>query len=305
MYNYPYVNGAGLDVTAADVHAFLKSPTLVAKRVAELASQRFIADFLLQGRYDASGGGIAYSIDESIYSNADGETIAPGGGYPLSTADEGKPEFAASEKDGQDTLITDEAIARLLLDPVNRALLKVTNRMIKRVDTRAMAVIASEVTQTRAAGGNWSAAEQIVEDVLIADSDLDAVDMGLVGNVVVLKPVQFAKVAAHFIKIDMVANGLPATLASGVIPNVLGKSWVTSNNVAGADPMLVDATQLGGIGVERLASPGYTRVPGSLGIETKIIRDEDRDQYRPRVRRVGVAAVVEPRAAIKITGTGL
>ena len=305
MYTYPYVNGAGLDVTAADVHAFLKAPTLVAKRVAELAAQRFIADFLLQGRYDATGGGVAYTIDESLYSDDDAEVIAPGGEYPLTKASEGAPEFAQVEKEGQDTLITDEAIARLLLDPVERSLTKMTNRMIKRVDSRIMSVIASEVTQTTAAGAAWTDGGQIVEDVLTADAKLDAHDLGLVGNVVVLKPLQFAKVASFFIKTDMLANGLSDAVAKGVIPSVLGKAWVTSNNVTSNDPMLVDATQLGGIGTEKIASPGYTRVPNVLGGEVKVIRDEERDQYRPRVRRIGTAVVIEPRAAIKITGTSL
>lgn len=34
MFTYPFVNGAGLDVTVDDVHRFLKSPQLVARRAA-------------------------------------------------------------------------------------------------------------------------------------------------------------------------------------------------------------------------------------------------------------------------------
>ena len=305
MYTYPYINGAGQDVAAGDVHAFLKRPSLVAQRVAELVRGRFIADFLLRGRYDATGGGVAFLVDDSVYSDDDAEIIAPGAEYPLTTVTAGEPSFAPSEKEGQDTLITDEAISRLLMDPVNRSLQRMVNRMVKRVDSKAMAVIGSQVTQTVAAGAAWTTGEQIIEDILVADATLDALDLGVEADVVVLTPLQFAKVAAHFIKVDMVANGLGDVISSGVIPSVLGKSWVTSSNVVGSDPLLVDSNLLGGIGSERLASPGYTRVPDALGIETKIIRDEERDQYRPRVRRVGTAVVVEPRAGIAITGTGL
>lgn len=304
-YSYPYVNGAGQDLTADDVHNFLKRPNLVARRVAELVRSRFIADFLLRGRYDATGGGVSFLVDDSIYSDDDAEVIAPGGEYPLTKAGEGEPDFAPTEKEGQDTLITDEAISRLLMDPVNRSLRKMVNRMIRRVDTKAMAVIGSEVTQTLAASGAWTSGEQIVEDILVADATLDDLDLGISADLVVLKPQQFAKVAAHFIKVDMIANGLSNVLASGVIPGVMGKTWVTSNNVPGNDPLVVDGELLGGIGSERVASPGYTRVPDALGIETKVIRDDERDQYRPRVRRVGTAVVVEPRAALRITGTGL
>lgn len=306
MYTYPYVNGAGQDLTADDVHHFLKSPALIAKRVATLANQAFLSDYLLRGRYNADGGGISYLVDDELYSNDDPEAIAPGGSYPLTTAGEGVPEKALTEKDGQDTEVTDEAIARLLMDPVSRALLKLVNRMIKRVDGKNLAVISSEVTATHS-GAAWTSAEAIIEDVLTASAKIDELDLGLSGNVVVLKPLQFAKVAAKFIKADMIAGGLTNSVASGVIPNVLGKTWATSNHVPFSDPFVLDADQLGGIGVEDIKSPGYSKVSGTLGIETKVWRptDDDKDQYRIRVRRVGVAAVIEPRAGIRITGTGL
>ena len=288
-YIYPYVNGAGLDVTAADVHAFLKSPTMVARRVAELARQRFVSDFLLKGRYSAEGGAISWVVDDSLFSDDDPQVVAPGAEYPVTTAGEGKPDTARTEKEGQDTEITDEAIKRLLLDPVNRALAKMVNRTIRRVDSKALGIVGSEVTATHAATAAWTNGEIIVTDVLTADAKLDALDLGLAGDAVLLKPMQF----------------ITGAVASGVIPNVLGKTWVTSNNVPFNDPLLVDSEQLGGIATEALGSPGYTSVPDALGLESKVMRIDDRDAYRPRVRRVGVAAVIEPRAGIRITGTGL
>lgn len=308
VYTYPFVTGAGQDVTVDAVHHFLKTPSLVAKRVAELAKQRFISDYLLQGRYNAEGGGIAYLVDDGLYSNDEPEVIAPGGEYPLTTASEGTPQSTPSEKDGQDSEVYDESIARLLMDPVNRVLGKMVNRMVKRVDGKNLSAIASLVTQTSAAGAAWTSADQIIEDVLLSDAKLDALDLGLSGDVVVLKPLQYAKVAKHFVKAEMVANGLSSVLASGVIPDVLGKTWTTSNAVPFTDPFLLDATQLGGIGTEDLRSPGYVKVNGSLGVETKVQRlvgSDDRDGYRVRVRRVGLAAVIEPRAGIRITGTGI
>ena len=307
-YTYPFVNGAGQDVTTADVHHFLKTPTLVARRLAELARQRFISDFLLQGRYDATGGGISYLIDDGLYSNDEPEVVQAGAGYPLTTAGDGTPETASTEKDGQDSEVYDETIARLKMDPVNRVLNKMINRMIKRVDGKNLAVIASEVTRTAAAASAWSTGEAIVEDIIAKDAVFDVADVGLDANVVVLTPAQFAKVAAYFVKADMTANGITDTLISGAIPDVLGKTWTTSKHVPFTDPLLLDATALGGIGLEDLGSPGYTRVSGTLGIESKVQRlvgADDRDGYRLRVRRVGVAAVVEPRAGLRITGTGL
>lgn len=306
VYKYPYVNHAGEDISVDDVHYFMKSPRLVAKRVAELAAQRFLSDYLLRGRFNAEGGGITYLIDDGLYSDHEAEAISPGGGYPLTTASEGTPETAVTEKEGQDAEVTDESIARMQMDPVNRTLNKVVNHMVKRVDGKNLAVIASEVTATHT-GAAWTSAEAIIEDVLIASAKVEALDLGLSPDVAVLKPLQFAKVAAKFVKADLVAKGVDQIIASGVIPNVLGKTWATSNHVPFNDPFLVDGDQLGGIGIENIKSPGYTKVSGSLGIETKVWRptDDDRDQYRVRVRRVGLGVVIEPRAGIRITGTGL
>lgn len=307
MYTYPFVEGAGLDITPADVHSFLKTPSLVARRVAELVRGRFISDFLLRGRYNVEGGAIRYLVDDGVYAKDDPEAIQAGAEYPLTTADEGSPQVAESEKEGRDSEVYDESIKRLLMNPVDRSLTKMVNSMIRHVDAKNLAHIASEVTATYSAGGTWTSPEQIIEDVLLADADFDDDDLGLNASVVVLTPTQFAKVASHFIKADLAANGLDA-VASGVIPNVLGRTWVTSKYVPFSDPFLLDPDALGGIGVEDLQSPDYVTADGTLGIEVKtqrLVGSDDRDGYRLRVRRVGMAAIIEPRAGVRITGTGL
>ncbi|MHA4899831.1 hypothetical protein, partial [Enterococcus faecium] len=87
------------------------------------------------------------------------------------------------------------AIKRLLMDPVERALRKLINSMVRRVDRKNLAVIGSQVTRTKAAGANWTTADQIIEDVLAADAVLDDDDLGIDGSVVVLNPAQYGKVA--------------------------------------------------------------------------------------------------------------
>lgn len=306
VYTYPVVNGAGQDVSTDDVHHFLKSPTLVARRIAELSRQRFISDFLLQGRYNAEGGGISYLLDDGLYSNDEPEGVQAGSEYPLTTASEGTPEQESTEKEGQDSEVYDESIARLKMDPVNRTLTKMVNRMVRRVDGKNLAKIASEATRSEAATSAWTTAEAIVEDIVGKAGEFDVNDVGLDANAVVLKPTQFAKVAAYFIKADMAANGIVNSVTTGAIPNVLGLTWVTSKHVPFTDPFLIDAAALGGIGLEDLRSPGYTRVAGTLGIESKVQRlvgSDDRDGYRLRVRRVGLAAIIEPNAILRITDT--
>lgn len=305
MFTYPYVNGAGQDVTADDVHFFLQSKTLISRRVAEIARQRFLLDYLLTGRYNAAGGGISFVVDDGLYSNDEPETIAPGGAYPLTTASDGTPDSESTAKDGQDTEVYDESVARLLLDPVNRALTKMVNRMVKRVDGQGLAKIASNVTRTALAAAPWTTAEAIIEDVILKSATFDVNDTGLDSTTVVLTPVQFAKVAAYFVKADLAAKGISDTVTTGAIPDVLGHTWVTSKHVPFTDPFILDTNSLGGIGLEDLKSPGYTKVAGTLGLESLTKRLDDNDGYRLRVRRVGLAAILEPLAGLRVTGTGV
>ena len=86
MPNFIYPNtvqeGA---LTAEQVHLLLSHPELIAKRLADLTQMRFISDFLLSGRYTATGGGIFYETGEQIFASDSAEAIAPGAEYPITS----------------------------------------------------------------------------------------------------------------------------------------------------------------------------------------------------------------------------
>ncbi|NIB22869.1 hypothetical protein HBA56_04250 [Pseudoteredinibacter isoporae] len=117
-----------------------------------------------------------------------------------------------------------------------------------------------------------------------------------------MKPTQFAKVAASLIKSDLVPRESGNFVLSGVIPDYLGLTWVTSQHVPFSDPILVDRDQLGGMADEKITSPGYV---GYDGLEVKSIRKDERDMYTVQARRITVPVVLEPNAGIRITGTGV
>lgn len=301
---YPFPSREGT-LTPAQVHELLQSPSRIARRVRTLADQRFIADFLLGGRYTAQGGGVFYETGEQLFASDDPKAVAPGAEYPKTVMTEGELAAAKVTKWGLETDVTDEAISRLGIDPVNRALARLVNTVVRHVDSVALAVIAAKVTAS-VSGGAWSTGAQIVEGVLTAKATGDNQgEGGYDMNTVVLKPVAFAKVQAHLINASLLPreNGNPV-LGGGVI-DALGLTWTTSPHTATSDPILVDRDQLGGMADENLGSPGYSRAADGVGVETKIKRDDDRDAYEPRARRVTVPVVVDPLAAIRITGTGL
>jgi hypothetical protein len=280
--------------TATEVHQFLRTPSLIARRVAELTANRYIADYLLPNRYVAQGGAILFENgDEVIFANDDAEAVGPGGEYAITTFEGGTISTARTQKFGRDAFVTDEAITRMLF-------------------------IASRVTSTYAASGSWkptaatpeaalAAFYHITSDVLLAkatkEEELEGFEYSF--DTVVLKPTQLAIVKAGFMQSGQLSRDAAANAAiTGVIPNVMGLDWTTSPNVPFADPFFLDREQLGGMANENIQSPGYAR-RGTTGIEAKTIRDEERDRYRLRTRRTTVPVVLDGKAGFRITGTGL
>ncbi|WP_063017186.1 MULTISPECIES: phage major capsid protein [Nocardia] len=288
------------------ISRFLKDPTLVARRLRTLAEQRFIADVLLTARYDAPGGAVEYEQGESMYSDRAPEAVAPGAEYPLTSLSEGTAQVAKTVKWGRDSEITDESIARRKMDPVNRALIKQVNQMVKTIDSVALAAIASQVTQSTAAAASWSGGSAaIVRDVLKAVANIRALNEGFEPDTIVVDDLTWAIVMSD----DKVANLLKredglAPIYTGNFPVIAGLRFLPTPNLPTAgQALIVDTSQLGGMADEKLAGPGYVSAGGSIpGVEVKTIREEKNDKYLLRSRRVTVPIVVEPKAAWKITG---
>lgn len=287
------------------IHTLLQSPTLIARRLRTLAEQRFIADALLRGRFDVVGGAIQFEEGESLYTNRVPEVVRPGMEYPLSGLGLSPTQIAEVQKWGQDVPVTDEAIKRLRRNPVDRAFAKLVNHMVKQVDSVSLAAIASRVTASAAAAASWATAtaEQILTDVALAKANVIALNEGFDPDTVVVDDINYARAVAKF----AAAGYLPreATgdnpILTGDFPVVMGMRWLATPNLPTAGQVLVvDADQLGGMADENLGGPGY--VGAAAGVEAKSIRDEKKDKYDLRARRVTVPVVLEPAAGRKITG---
>lgn len=303
-YTYPDARPSGT-LTAEQTHALLNNPRLIARRVATLAEQRFISDYLLAGRYVATGGGVFYETGEQIFPADSVESVAPNAEYPQTVLTAGEIAAAKTDKRGLGTIITDERISRNGGDPVRRGLTKLVNGVIRDVDSIGMAVIASKVTDTFASAANWSTVAGIVTALAAAKANREDLALGLDLDTIALSGAQWAKVMGLFASAGVLpreGNGNP--LVNGNFPqNLLGYTWVTSPFIVGSDPLLVDRDQLGGMADEDLQSPDWTRSGESL-VEAYSKRTNT-DSYDVRARRVTVPVVIEPKAGLKITGTAL
>lgn len=290
------------------INRFLSNPTLVARRLRTLLEQRYIADALLQGRFRAEGGAIMYETGESIFIGEDPKAVAPSAEYPLVNVPSGAASIAKTVKWGQDTLITDESIARRLMDPVNRAFLKLVNQNVKYIDGVALGVIASAVTNTAAAAAVWTTATaaQIFKDVALADANIRDLNQGFDPDTVVVSTLAWANAKAAFVTAGYLPRESANTpVLTGEFQQIDGKRWLVSPNLPTANTALVlDSSQLGGMADEDIGGPGYYSA-GGVGIQAKVMREDETDEYRLRCRRVTVPVVLEPGAARTITGLGV
>lgn len=285
------------------ISRFLNTPSVVARRVQDISLNRFIADVLLTGRTDVSGGAITYDVDEDLYTVRPVTAVSAGGEYDLTTITSGTPQVAKVTKWGQDTEVTDEAIKRQNFGAVEKGLGKLSNSVIKKVDSISLSLIAATVTQTQGVtSGAWSVSgtAAILRDIMLAKAQVTALNRGYDPNVLVVDDITWAYLASD----DKVMNARGRedsanSIYTGSFPTIAGLTILPTPNIpGGTGAWLIDTNALGGIADEDLGG-NYVKA-GAM--ETKVIREDLNDKWRLRARRVCVPYVTEPGAAIKITG---
>jgi len=287
------------------ISRFLSQPNLVQRRIRDLSLNRFIADRLLVGRYEASGGSVLYEQNESQYTADAPEAVNPGAQYPRSSASPGPAALAGVTKWGQDVPITDEHVKRYGRRAVDVAMLKITNYLIRQVDAIALTAISAATTQTAAATAAWSAgAADPLLDIMLGEAAIRANDQGYDPDVVIMDDARYARLVAN----AKVISGLSRESAgnvttTGQIARIGNLQILLTNNLPVAGTVfVVDSQMLGGLAYERLDSPEYQGDPAN-GVESWTRRDPDaNDQWLVRGRRPVVPIVQEPNAAYKITG---
>lgn len=308
-YTYPPA-APTLSGDVISINRFLANPTLVARRLRTLAEQRFISDALLTQRIPASGGSVLYETGESIYTDTAPAGITPGAEYPRTTVGHGTASLAKTTKWGSDVEVTDEAISRQLINPVERAFEKLVNHMVKTVDGVAMSAVNSAVTQNTAAIASWAgtgSTPQILRDVARAKANIAKLNQGYEPDTLVVDDATYA----NFLSDATIAGLLPretsmTPVQSGSWMTVAGLRVLVSPNVSGggtssAIALVLDSRALGGMADENLGGPGYVSANG-VGVQAKTIRQDEADKWLLRCRRITVPIVLEPAAAWKITG---
>ncbi|WP_372733605.1 hypothetical protein [Nocardioides sp.] len=288
------------------INRFLNDPTSVQRRLRELSDLRFISDVLLSGRYEIEGGALSYEVSESIFAEDDPTAVSPGGTYPRTKVGEPAAAMASPTNWGEETVVTDAAIKRRKMNPVERSLKKIANTVIKRVDTVSLAAISAAVTQGVNEQAAWSnAAAYPFRDAMLAKAEITTLDEGYDPDILVMDDNSYALMVSNEKVVAGLARESGNTVTSeGEVLVIAGlKLLQTSRLPSGVTRMVLDSTQLGGLGYENLDSPEFTGSSAD-GVESRVRRDPSgADQWLLAGRRSVVPIVQEPGAACEI-GTG-
>lgn len=301
MKTYPFTPSQIAAASALDVIAFIKSPTMVARRLSEiLTAQQFLGLYLLSGRYTIQGGAIAVPSNEKIRADRTADTVAPGAEYKLTPLSNEQYEVYTSQKEGLATEVTDEEIGRSLRQPVDDALTFLQTELVFNANDLALGVIQSSIQQTLT-GGAWTNGKQILKDALRVQAFMRRLKLGYAIDTVVLNGEQYAEVIPELL--DVLPDN-DDTARSGDFPTIAGLTWVSSDDGNFTDPMFVDRRRLGGIARESIPSTEYRPVGNDTGVEIASIREPKADKTRLQARNPHVPVVTNPLAGLVLTGTG-
>jgi hypothetical protein len=301
------------------ISRFLNSPALVQRRLRTIAEARFLADSILTGRYEVAGGALLYEQTESIYTAKAPEAVNAGAEYPRTPAAPGPAALATVSKWGSDVPVTDEHIKRYGRRAIDIALLKITNYLVRQVDSTAMTLIGAAVpaaNQAAAIGtSGWASTpasavqSNILLDLTTAAAKIASYDQGYSADTVITTDLGKARILADKNIIAGLAReraDVATVTGGGQLETVAGLRILATNNIpvlATFNAFVLDSTMLGGLAYERLESPEYAGDPAN-GVESWTRRDPAaNDQWLVRGRRPVVPVIQEPNAIYGISGT--
>lgn len=303
-YDFP---GATVDGQKITVEWLANDPRRIYRALNTLVQQRLIGDKVLTGRVDLTGSGsVIYETGEAIMVDDDPEEVSPLSEYPLVGA--GTPDLSALKlsKRGLKTIVSDEMIAHNRIDKLMRDLRKIANKLVKYQDGTTLSAISSKVTQTQAAKGKWDGSEtgktpNPFVDVGLAGAQIDEQDKGYAADFVALTPTLFVYAISTAAVLDYMpretANNI---ISTGNMAQIAGVTYLkTTNMPSGVQGLVGDSRMLGSQAFERLGG-GYQGQAG--GVETKRYRDDKADGVVVQARIVRSPMVIEPDAAVKLTG---
>ena len=292
------------DIDLKVLWRFLQDPTSVNRLVNDENANTFISDWLFPTTIETNGA-LLYEVADGAYTDREPEEVAPGAKYPRAQPTDGTAAFARVPKIGQDVQITDEKLQQSKRDELRRAAQQIGRKIRRSIDTPGILGAAAVVTKTVPAQANWTTAtSKAWLDIMLAVASINDEDENYAADTVLLSWTAYAWAASQLLP-SLPREDSNGVVNTGKLPEVAGLAFAPAKLPAGVDAMVLDRKVFGSRAFNHIPSPEYTGDP-AVGIETWAGRDPNRnDSWIMRGRRPMLIVVREPRAARRITGTGV
>jgi hypothetical protein len=300
------------------VKALLQQPTLLSRELVNLVNKRLIADqlFVRGSAEQVAGGALRYQQLESIYVDDDPDEIAEGGDFPMTDWTEAV-KVEPVRQYGFGVRVTNLAIRRNQRDMVSRGQRKLANRIVKFIDSKAMAVLedagGTAGVQTQAASALWTTnTTDIIADVGAAQEKIETQDNGYNGfsgaTLVLHTNMRDALLNNTVLRAALPREASDSQIRTGMMAPFLGIERILfTPQITSTKAILLDSTIAGTIADERPdPSEGwvaYDPGPGFAPIYVKV-EDDGKPAVHKRIfaGRWPAIALPEPKAVVVITG---
>jgi hypothetical protein len=289
-FGVPSISGSSITIDM-----MLNQPTRISRYLADLSLRNMFSTEVFATPGGVEGGALLYDVlttnDLFLDSTREVQNVEPGGEFPIVTASRAVPQVALVEKFGGKFFITDEARDRNDESAFRNESTKLSNSIVKGVDTRAITALDAAVsTYSRTAtGANWgtalsTAAGSVTKnmepggDFAAAQLTADTEELGVRYDTWIVNPAQYAALVRFY-----GVNDLPAVLAG------YGVRVISTNRVTAGTAYAVEAGQVGEIRFEQ-------------GLTTETWREQATERTWVQSSIRPVYAVTNPNSVIKFSG---
>lgn len=275
------------------VSTFLENIPYVQRTVEDLAAQRFLADMIYGTGPGAPSGAIQFDqvTASDLYLSRDVKPIRPGAEFPVLDDQIPTPLVAATTNWGGRVWVTDTDIRRNRVDVLRRALTKLRNTIVRKVDTVAIATLDAAPILTYAFSGVWSnSGTDIFAGLTAAKLLVDQLDMGYELDTLIINPAQNANMLSRSdIRTAFGPQAQEDIVRGASVGRILNLDVYFSNRIPAGTGRLLQRGIVGGISDERaLYATSYPEKPSE---KTWI-----------QGGREFVPYVTDPKACVKLTG---
>jgi hypothetical protein len=285
----------------------INNPTVIPRRILELARNQFLADSVLRNAGGNNAGVVEFYQSTPLFSDLGATIRTEFGEYQITTTSDGIPSVATTIDRGLSILISDEMRRRNKIDRVNIQMTQVNNTMRRDWDASFVGLFLSNASvQTFGVSTAWATSTTIRQDILKAENLVNNATTGQQANNYLLFRAD-TLIITEASKFDILSS---AAFNSGT---GIYQGNLADQNLQYTGKLPQKLLDLDVLVTRSNSLPNGTAIVlerGTVGFisdeeplqATPLYRDQPRRVWRSDINRASAMGLDQPRAACILTG---